>query len=49
MILPITQVRFLGDPTGSKFTGSMGIDTELAAQTPAIDPQAFASGADVRL
>jgi hypothetical protein len=42
------EAEFLGDPTGSKFSGSAGIDTELAAQTPAIDPTAFASGSDPR-
>jgi hypothetical protein len=42
------EAEFMGDPTGSKFQGSDRIDGELAAQTPAIDPNAFASGADPR-
>ena len=42
------EAEFLGDPTGSKFVGVDRIDNELASQTPAISPVAFASGADPR-
>jgi hypothetical protein len=42
------EAEFLGDPTGSKFTGADGIDSELATQSPAVNPQAFATGADPR-
>jgi hypothetical protein len=42
------EAEFLGDPTSSKFTGTDRIDGELAAQSPAIDPTAFASGSDPR-
>jgi hypothetical protein len=42
------EAEFFADPTGSKFTGSDGIDTELASQTPSIAPAAFADGNDPR-
>lgn len=42
------EAEFLGTPTDSKFEGQDRIDGELAAQTPAIDPTSFATGADPR-
>jgi hypothetical protein len=42
------EAEFLGDPKATKFQGAGRIDDELAAQTPSVDPAAFAGGADPR-
>jgi hypothetical protein len=42
------EAEFLASPTDTKAEGTGGIDLELGAQSPPVDPVAFASGADPR-
>jgi hypothetical protein len=42
------EAEFFADPTASKFTGTDGIDTELASQPAPIAASAFADGNDPR-